>query len=605
MHSLKYSKKLLCFLIFPIVMGGMIGCSYDRKYYGFQPSLYDRGLLRSLDKGTDTPHIETIHGMKVEYTKDYINIKNFRISIPRESIKSIKITDADILGFTDDVKKILQSRSNLARRFRLTSGTGQILTAAAGATLGFIANANVETIAALAAVGAVIPELQTIWEARGRAAIYNKGLDMIQKAEERYYEKIAKSSKGSVSAVELTPDGAELLKEVTACIQVIGTVLVDLIPTVEELQAATGRVKDELEQIKVAPESAEIMYLGTQTVQVLYGKAIAYSIDGVNIIEIVPTKFENAVDKFDIRGVGSGTAKVTIFNSHGKSKNINVKVVRKIPVADAGGNRTVSVGFPVTLNGWGEAPDRSEPDKYEWKIIPPEGSKPVFTGTLTATPEFVPDKIGAYTVTLRVTAKGEFSDPSKVTITAKNEKPTAKAKADKTDVAVGDTVSLDGSESFDPDKHELTYKWEFKKPDGSSSNITGTKTATFKADVAGEYVVALIVNDGHTDSDPDEVTINAQSQNTKPTANAGEGKTVKVGETVELDGSKSSDPEGDTLVYKWDITEKPVDSSAKIEKQETQTSFTPDKTGKYVVKLIVNDKQEDSDPSEVTINAEQ
>ena len=93
------------------------------------------------------------------------------------------------------------------------------------------------------------------------------------------------------------------------------------------------------------------------------------------------------------------------------------------------------------------------------------------------------------------------------------KQPTAKAKADKTDVKVGDTVTVNGSESTDPDKNGLSYKWEIKPPEGSSvkngKQDNTTKLLTFTADKPGAYVVKLIVNDGRKDSDPSEVTINA------------------------------------------------------------------------------------------------
>lgn len=589
----------------------MIGCSYDRKYYEFQPTLYDRGLLRSVEeKGTGTAQINgmvmdrkgtetvNINGMTVEYTDKYINIKNFNISIPREGL-TVKITDADVLGFTDGVKKILQRRSNLARRVRMGSGTGQILAAAAGATLGLIAHANVETVAALAAVSAVIPELQTIWDARGRAETYNQGLNLIQKAEARYYEK--KTAAGpltkGISSQELTPEGVELLKEVTASIQVVGTALVELIPTVDELLAAHGKIKDELEQIRVVPEQLNLLYQGTQNVRVLYGKAIAYSIDGVDVVEITPKDFGQDTDSFSIKGVGSGTAKVTIFNSHGKSKSINVTVVREIPVADAGGDRIVKVGEDVGLDG---SRSHNQILTYTWRLEMPEGSKAVLGNPDKVRSNFKADIAGVYWVELKVgNQKGE-SDPVRIKITT-NKKPIANAGTDQ-NRTVGSTVELDGSGSKDPDGDYdmLRYKWEFsKKPETSKVTFaTQTVKTTFVADQPGEYVVTLVVNDGKENSDSGscKVTITVK-ENQKPTANAGEYQTVKVGNTVTLDGSKSSDPEKDPLVYIWNITD-PAGGNQKIEKQkEPKTPFKLEKAGEYIVKLTVNDGHTDSEES--------
>jgi mono/diheme cytochrome c family protein len=96
---------------------------------------------------------------------------------------------------------------------------------------------------------------------------------------------------------------------------------------------------------------------------------------------------------------------------------------------------------------------------------------------------------------------------------AGNDSPTADAGPNQT-VAVGDTVRLDGSGSSDPDGDILIYQWSFvSRPAGSTAALSNTTNVnpTFVADVAGDYMVQLIVNDGTDDSAPDTVTITAQA----------------------------------------------------------------------------------------------
>ena len=92
-----------------------------------------------------------------------------------------------------------------------------------------------------------------------------------------------------------------------------------------------------------------------------------------------------------------------------------------------------------------------------------------------------------------------------------NHAPVANAGPDQT-VSRTNQVQLDGSGSSDADHDSLTYLWSFiSKPTGSQAVIAGPNTMkpTFVPDVAGTYVIQLIVNDGKVSSPPDTVSITA------------------------------------------------------------------------------------------------
>lgn len=79
--------------------------------------------------------------------------------------------------------------------------------------------------------------------------------------------------------------------------------------------------------------------------------------------------------------------------------------------------------------------------------------------------------------------------------------------------------------------------------------------------------------------------------NGTPTARArADANTVRLGQTVTIDGSASSDPDGDALTLQWLMEERPAGSSAALEAAGTATvSFTADREGEYVVRLSVSD----------------
>lgn len=64
----------------------------------------------------------------------------------------------------------------------------------------------------------------------------------------------------------------------------------------------------------------------------------------------------------------------------------------------------------------------------------------------------------------------------------------------------------------------------------------------------------------------------------------------EVGDTIELDGRSSADPDDDLLSYKWSLKEAPEGSKAKLnDAGKTLAKLRADKAGKYVFELIVSD----------------
>jgi len=186
-----------------------------------------------------------------------------------------------------------------------------------------------------------------------------------------------------------------------------------------------------------------------------------------------------------------------------------------------------------------------------------------------------------------------------------NTPPVANAGPDQA-VNVGQTAILNGSGSTDPNGDPLTYAWSFvSRPAGSVAALSNVAAVqpTFVADVAGSYTVQLIVNDGQVNSPPDTVVVTAAAGNLAPVANAGPDQAVTVGTTVTLDGSGSSDPQGQALTYRWFFVSQPAGSAATLGNPTTANpTFTPVWAGSYVVGLVVSDGVLSSTQSNVVVS---
>jgi len=200
----------------------------------------------------------------------------------------------------------------------------------------------------------------------------------------------------------------------------------------------------------------------------------------------------------------------------------------------------------------------------------------------------------------RIVEKSEANNRLKRVIAA-GRSPVSIAGPDQT-ARVGDIVFLDGGKSNDPYGYGLTYAWSFvSKPDGSASVLSEATSVmpTFTADIKGVYVIKLTVNDGLF-SNEDSVTIS--TINSAPVANAGPDQRVTPGATCELDGSGSSDVDGDQLTYTWSFVGIPAGSASVLSSTDAvRPTFVADVAGTYKVQLVVNDGTNDSDPDTVIV----
>ena len=95
---------------------------------------------------------------------------------------------------------------------------------------------------------------------------------------------------------------------------------------------------------------------------------------------------------------------------------------------------------------------------------------------------------------------------------SRNLAPLARAVADRPAVQAGASVPLDGRTSFDFEGLPITYTWRLdSRPAGSAATLTSTNSAqtSFVADVPGQYVASLVVNDGASDSKPSRAVVTA------------------------------------------------------------------------------------------------
>ncbi len=241
------------------------------------------------------------------------------------------------------------------------------------------------------------------------------------------------------------------------------------------------------------------------------------------------------------------------------------------PVAKAGNDVKQTFGN-VKFDASGSFDPDGEIIKYEWDFG--DGAKG--NGKSVSHSYNEP---GKFNVILKVTdnssVKNNISfDSASVEI---NHKPVADAGPDLI-YALGDSVKLDASNSFDPDGKITSYTWSISDGTGFSG-----EKCFYQFQNSGIYKAVLTVKDNSGDKEAegiDEVKIKV---NSAPVIKVEDNFIIAPGEEVVIDASSSYDSDSDRLSFYWLLYEEgKTESSAKIK-------YKPEKAGINKITLRIDD----------------
>jgi hypothetical protein len=279
---------------------------------------------------------------------------------------------------------------------------------------------------------------------------------------------------------------------------------------------------------------------------------------------------------------------VNLYKAAYEWKDFAFIQANQAPVANAGADQTVNKGATVTLDGTTSTDADGNTLTYQW--IAPTGI--TLNSTTTSQPTFTAPNVSVdtqYTFTLKVNDGSLDSEEDQIVVTVLgNLAPVANAGPDQI-VNEGALVTLNGSNSSDADEDVLTYAWT--APEGITLSGTTTSNPTFIApEVRNDtpFTLTLVVNDGIDSSVADQLVVTVKQVNKAPVADAGTTQIVNEGATVSLDGSESTDADGNSLSYNW-IAPAGITLGSATSSMPTFVAPMVDKDTDFYFSLSVND----------------
>ncbi len=223
-------------------------------------------------------------------------------------------------------------------------------------------------------------------------------------------------------------------------------------------------------------------------------------------------------------------------------------------------------------------------------LVPPESQ----ISSLT------PDAEGDYIVELEVTDDQGATATCQTTVHSIVGPPVAFCPEDIFGAAIGRAYTLEG-DGFD-DEAIVSFSWTVtESPRGSSAEPepADEPLTTFSPDIAGTYVLTLTVTDNDGQSGMCDVMVTSSGP---PIAICPEEATVPTRQPHLVEGDAEDD--GEIAIWLWEIVERPAGSTVAPSPAAAQdTTLTPDRVGRFVLRLTVTDDTGLSDSCEAIVNA--
>jgi uncharacterized protein (TIGR03382 family) len=274
------------------------------------------------------------------------------------------------------------------------------------------------------------------------------------------------------------------------------------------------------------------------------------------------------------------------------------------PTADAGEDQAAAAGTTVVLRG-AAAADGSD-IAYTWSQV--SGPSVTLAGTHTSAASFTAPFVKADTALvfqLTVTVNGkEATDTVLVTVSKSNRRPIAQGPNALTENE-RTPLTLD-AQGNDADEDSLTFLWEqVGGPRVTLEGATTPRLSLTTPEVSADTLVAfrLIVTDADgAKSEAVTVSITVKNVNRSPVSKPRKLAGELGGQTVTLDASTSTDPDGETLAYQWaQVSGAPVSLSSSNEAVVTFTAPSSTSAQTFVFELTVTDKDGLSSKEQVSV----
>ena len=311
------------------------------------------------------------------------------------------------------------------------------------------------------------------------------------------------------------------------------------------------------------------------------------------------------VEDVSVNGISMGAPDVYTFIDVSAAHAIHVTfakeeiLVNQLPNADAGPDQNVEETREVTLSGSNSIDFDDGIVSYQWRQT--SGAEVVLNTpgqpetTFTA-PEVDPSGISLVFELVVTDSKDATSmDSCIVNVIWVNVPPIADAGGEQT-VSEGALVTLDATNSIDPDDGIIEYHWQQLQGPAVTIPEDTSAAVSFNAPDTGpegaSLTFQLTVTDAGGLKDSDISLINVSWINTPPLADAGPDQRVFSGDEVFLDGSLSTDTDGDLIVsYRWRQTDgAPVElSDATAEKPSFEAPDVSIEGGTLSFELTVED----------------